>query len=133
MTFLRYFILMFTLALSSTGIALRAEDAVPCQSAAGEITEAGQKQQDWDEQRSQSPLATLQEASPTGHLSLRLQRLSKNHSNVFNRSNGKGIASITHKHLDKARHGRWLQVESTAGGISVSRDYYVIALRHIIR
>ena len=133
MAMMRWLILLLVLVLggaSNSSIAFGADDAI---AALGQIRATGDDTREWDEHRSQLPLATLQEAAPMGHVSVRPQRVVTGHVNVLSRGGGKSAASITSKLLDKARWNHWSRCESRVCGISVSSDYYVIALRHIIR
>jgi len=122
------------LALFSAGT-LDATTAVPVglSCVVGQIKAQDGEAQDWSNHESQSPLATMQEAAPLGHLSLRPQRNSNFRTNVLSRGGGKFHAGLTFKHLDKARWSAGSRVESSPCAVMVSSDYYVIALRHIIR
>lgn len=133
MAMMRWLILLLMLVLGSTGnslIALGADDSAV---ALGQIRATGDDSREWEEHQSQLPLATLQEAAPTGQISIRPQRVVPGQVNVLSRGGGKSSASLTYKNLDKARWSCGARQESAPFSISVSSDYYVIALRHIIR
>ena len=134
MAMLRCFILLLlSLVSSGAGYSSVAHGSKPGASATGCIKSTSDKSKEWDGQQSQLPLATLQEAEPMGYVGVRPQRYAPVHSNVLTRGSGKSVACLTSKCLDKARRSCGTRQESAPFSISVSSDYYVIALRHIIR
>lgn len=130
---MRCLILLLMLALSGAGFSLVAQDSLLGHTSNECVDADDDESKEWEGRQSQLPLATLQEAVPLGQNGLRPQRLMPGHVNVLTRGGSKGGTSITSKCLDKARWSCGPRQESAPFSISVSSDYYVIALRHIIR
>ena len=133
MKMLRLVIFLFLCVLSSTGFEMVATSA-PCATVEhGTLRDASDDKRGVEDREVEKPQALLQEALPLGQLSLRPQRTVAGHSNVLSRGGNRYLSAIKYKHIYNKSQSCELREESSPISVVVSSDYYVIALRHIIR
>lgn len=126
-------ILFFSCVLSVSGFEAKATSAQCATVEHGTLSDAGGGKRGVEDREVEKPQAILQEALPLGQLSVRPQRSIAGHSNVLSRGGNKYLPAIKYKNIYSNNQSYESREESSPISVVVSSDYYVIALRHIIR
>ena len=132
MNYLRFLILFLSL-LPRLNLVAHDTCATPVGSLEWQIRDENEKNHDWENRETRMPLATLHESSPAGAINMRQQRTTSGSSHFTSRGGNKNLSFVKHTKLANHKLRCEQREVSSPFSVAASCDYYVIALRHIIR